>query len=598
METKTSGIKPRLINSFRQAKNNVWPVKPEKSSSVPPRKFYTDGQRATPITKKAKQQPSWIVSRLSKNHPNLAAKLEKVQENLKTFFKFVGPGFMVAVAYMDPGNYSTDIAAGSQFRFHLLFVIFLSNCIAIFLQSLAIKLGTVTGRNLAQISREEFPLWLNVFFYILAEAAIIATDIAEVIGTAIALNILLKIPLIAGVIMTIVDVLIILLAYRPGSSMRVVHYFECGVAVLVLGVVICFAIQLSRIPPTPVADVFKGYLPTSILLKGEAMYASCGILGATVMPHSLYLGSDIVKPRLMEHDVKMGNVDPDYTEEEFEQYRPSVGAIRFSLLYSIIELGVSLFTYAFFVNSAILIIAGATLYGTEAAEDADLYSIHHSLSSMLSKGAGTLFMLALLFSGQSAGIICTISGQIVSEGYLNWSVRPWLRRIITRGIAIIPCVIVAGCVGRSGLNATLNASQVTLSILLPFLVFPLIYFTCKSSLMKINAVDNQAVASQQDTMISSENMMSPTISGGIMQEEENFSGGTIQEIGGEDNARDVNDDKKSETVRIIERAGPAPEKTINYTNNWITTIVGCAVWLFIAILNVYLIVQLGLGKGG
>lgn len=594
MEKSYTGIKPRLINSFRQARDKVWTSAEKPQHFRPPREFYTNRQQQHTVSvKRPKKRPSWLVSRVSKNHPNVAAKLEKAETGVKTFFKFVGPGFMVAVAYMDPGNYSTDVAAGAQFRFHLLFVIFLSNCIAVFLQSLAIKLGTVTGRNLAQISRDEFPVWLNVCFYLLAEIAIIATDIAEVIGTAIALNILLKIPLIAGVILTIVDVLIILLAYRPGSSMRVVHYFECGVAALVLGVVICFAIQLSRIPPTPVADVFRGYLPSSVLLKGEAMYAACGILGATVMPHSLYLGSDIVKPRLMEHDVKMGNVEPDYTEEEFEQYRPSVSAIDFSLLYSVVELAVSLFTYAFFVNSAILIIAGATLYGTEAAQDADLYSIHHSLSSMLSKGAGTLFMLALLFSGQSAGIICTISGQIVSEGYLNWSIRPWLRRIITRGIAIVPCVIVAGCVGRSGLNATLNASQVALSILLPFLVFPLIYFTCKSSIMKINAVDSLDVPSQQDTMVSGETLLSPVSSNDNVRVD-NLSHGTVLEVG---QASRITD-KKSEIIRIVERAGPPPEKTINYTNNWITTIFGCAVWLFIAVLNVYLIVQLGLGKGG
>lgn len=509
----------------------------------------------------------------------------KIWSVLKEYSKFIGPGFMISVAYMDPGNYSTDVSAGAGYRFDLLFVILLSNCIAIYLQSLAIKLGSVTGRDLAQVSREELPKWLNLILYVLAEVAIIATDIAEVIGTAIGLNILLKIPLMAGIAITIVDVLIVLMAYRPGNSMHLVHVFEYGVAALVFGVVICFAIQLSRIPPVPVGDVFRGFLPSAGLIKHGALYNACGILGATVMPHSLYLGSAIIKPRLLDYDFKWGNMN-DVTQEAvakdpliFDMYRPSVASIKYALKFSVIELTISLFTFALFVNSAILIVAGATIYGTDEADNADLYTIHHTLSTLLSSVAGTIFMLALLFSGQSAGIICTIAGQIVSEGYLNWTISPWLRRLVTRAIAIVPCLVVTGAVGKKGLNATLNASQVALSILLPFLVAPLIYFTCKHSIMTIEANDNENDFDSGEDEHTSESVVSHNAetSSGISQT----------------HAHETLGEKKAPVTNC--RAGPALNKSVSFKNNWFTSIVGIAVWLFIAILNVYLLVCLQKG---
>lgn len=505
--------------------------------------------------------------------------------------RFVGPGFMISVAYMDPGNYSTDISAGAQFRFALLFVVFLSNCIAVFLQSLAIKLGTVTGRDLAQISREEFPMWLNVLLYVLAEIAIICTDIAEVIGTAIALNILLRIPLIAGVFLTIIDVLLILMAYKPGNSMNMVYVFEYGVAALVMGVVICFAVMLARIPPVSAADVFRGFLPSHHLIEGNALYSACGILGATVMPHSLYLGSAIVKPRLMDFDLRNNNLDKDtQTDVEdgfYENYRPSVAAIKYAMKFSVIELSFSLFTFALFVNSAILIVAGAVMYGRADAADADLYTIHDILSELLSATAGTIFMLALLFSGQSAGIICTIAGQIVSEGYLHWTIRPWLRRIVTRTIAIIPCVIVTGAVGRKGLSATLNASQVALSILLPFLVAPLVYLTCKTSLMTIRASEGGV---PEDGNILVSNTTEPNNNNNNGEESTSESS---QEADTADASPVVGADIDE---RLKYRAGPPLSKDASFRNNWLTMISGVVVWLFICILNVYLIVCLGMGK--
>ncbi|KAF2449276.1 natural resistance-associated macrophage protein, partial [Karstenula rhodostoma CBS 690.94] len=414
---------------------------------------------------------------------------------LRKYAKFVGPGFMVAVAYIDPGNYATDVAAGASFRFKLLFIVLMSNVFAIFLQSLCIKLGSVTGMNLAENCKAHLPPWLNYVLYFFAESAIIATDIAEVIGTAIALNILIKVPLVAGCAISIVDVLIILIFYRPSGSMRALRTFEIGVMCLVLGVVICFCFELSKIK-APVGDVFHGYVPSSTLIQSQALYQACGILGATVMPHSLYLGSGIVQPRLREFDdaqaaaTAHASTAPDdaslsSASDTPTKYRPSLAAINACMSYSIAELAISLFTFALFVNSAILIVAGASLYDRPDATDADLFSIHALLASSIAPVAGTLFALALLLSGTSAGIVCTIAGQIVSEGQLNWSVKPWLRRLITRSVSITPSIIIAGAVGREGLARALEGSQVALSVILPFVSAPLIWFTCRSQYMRV-----------------------------------------------------------------------------------------------------------------
>lgn len=320
--------------------------------------------------------------------------LRRTATVLKRYSKFIGPGFLISVAYIDPGNYSTDISAGASYRFRLLFIVLLSNLFAIFLQSLCIKLGTVTGLNLAQMCRAHFPRWLNYVLYGFAEAAIIATDIAEVIGTAIALELLSSghIPLVAGCAISIVDVLFILLFYHPsssGGSMRALRSFEIFVALLVLGVVVCFCFQLSLIEGVSVREVFRGYAPSSALVQGKGLYQACGILGATVMPHSLYLGSGIVQARLRDFDEGKGkggthtgevagagdaascggNVEEaaeeegGLVEEEEEdddddamtasKYTPSLHAIKSCLHYSIAELAISLFTFALFVSQTI-----------------------------------------------------------------------------------------------------------------------------------------------------------------------------------------------------------------------------------------------------
>lgn len=414
--------------------------------------------------------------------------LATVGKALQKYAKFIGPGVMVSVAYMDPGNYSTAVSAGALYQYKLLFVVLVSNLFAVFLQILCVKLGSVTGMDLAQNCREHLPRWLCIAIYILAEIAIIATDLAEVVGTAISLNILFSIPLPLGVLLTVIDVLLVLMAYRPNGEMKIVRYFEYLVSALVIMVVICFAIELGNIGPVDTGAIFRGFLPSSELLETNGLYLSCGILGATVMPHSLYLGSGLVQPRLREFDKKQGYFnDNGAPEDDYEmlKYKPSIHAINYAMTFSIVELVISLFTVAIFVNSAILIVAGATLSNTPGAVEADLFSIHDMLQKYLSPAAGTVFALALLFSGQSAGIVCTLSGQMVSEGFLHWSFQPWIRRLITRGLAIAPCLFVSVFVGRKGLADVLNASQVVLSLLLPFVSAPLLYFTCKKSIMRV-----------------------------------------------------------------------------------------------------------------
>lgn len=477
-------------------------------------------------------------------------KLRSLARIFRKYLKFIGPGLMVSVAYMDPGNYSTAVAAGSVYKYKLLFSILLSNCLAIFLQILSAKLGAVTGLDLAANCRVNLPHKLNILIYILAEIAIVATDLAEVVGTAIALNILFKIPLLLGVILTTIDVLIVLMAYRPNGPLLFVRIFESFVSLLVAATVICFGVELYQVSHEKTInfstwEVLKGFLPNDKVvdmlsnLYGSGLYLSLAILGATVMPHSLYLGSGLVQARLKDYDSKHGyykplslNPAPEAHQEaeensnegaqensnqmsswfsqekneddDGEQYRPSIHAINDTMLYTIVELVISLFTVALFVNSAILIVAGATLHNKKTKRDdhhdsdsdsdsddnenyakADLFTIYNLLSSHLSPTAGFVFALALLCSGQSAGVVCTLAGQMVLEGFLRWKIPPVPRRLLTRGLAIAPCIIVVSSTGREGLGKILNASQVVLSILLPFVTAPLIWFTCSKSIMKV-----------------------------------------------------------------------------------------------------------------
>lgn len=412
---------------------------------------------------------------------------------LQKFLKFIGPGIMVSVAYMDPGNYSTSVSGGAQYKYQLLFSVFISNIFAVILQCLCVKLGTVTGYDLAENCRRNLPKKLNLTLYFFAELAIIATDLAEVVGTAVALQIIFGIPLTWGVVLTVLDVLIILIFYKPeGQDMKKVRTFEFFVGTLVIATCFCFVLELCKINVPQKGELFKGFLPSKIIFEEkQALYISLGILGATVMPHSLYLGSSIVKPRLNDYDRKhFGKVED----------RPSLSAIKYTLNFAYAELIISLFLIATFVNSSILIVAGASLAGQPEAEDADLLSIYKLLVHYISPAAGMIFALAMLFSGQSAGIICTIAGQIVSEGFLEWSLPPWATRLCTRLISVVPCLFVALTMGENGISKILNLSQVILSLILPIVSAPLIYFTANRKLMTVTDQYGELINSEANSM--------------------------------------------------------------------------------------------------
>jgi manganese transport protein len=363
---------------------------------------------------------------------------------------FAGPGYLVAVGYMDPGNWATDLAGGSQFGYTLLSVILISNLMAILLQGLASKLGIVTGRDLAQACRDHYPRPVVWFLWVICELAIAACDLAEVIGSAIALNLLFHIPLPVGIGITALDVLLVLYLQNKGFRL-----LEALVIALVATVGLCFLFEIIKSSP-PFAAVMRGFIPTSQVISNPSMlYVAIGILGATVMPHNLYLHSSIVQTRQYEET-------PEGRRE----------AVRFAFIDSTIAL-----SFALFINAAILIVAAATFHTSGHHEVAEIQDAYKLLTPLLGAGASTMFALALLASGQNSTLTGTLAGQIVMEGFLNIRIRPWLRRLITRGIAIIPAAIVAVLYGESGTARLLVLSQVILSMQLSFAVFPLVRFT-------------------------------------------------------------------------------------------------------------------------
>jgi manganese transport protein len=370
---------------------------------------------------------------------------------------FAGPGYMVAVGYMDPGNWATDLAGGARFGYTLLSVILLSNLMAILLQALALKLGIATGRDLAQACRDHYSRPVSFVLWVLCEIAIAACDLAEVIGSAIALNLLFGIPLLWGVCLTALDVLLILLLQNKGF-----RWLEAFVIALIATIGVCFAVELLMASP-PVGEMVRGLVPTTQIVTNPMMlYIAIGILGATVMPHNLYLHSSIVQTR---------KVLPDVASKR--------EAIRFATLDSTVAL-----LFAFFINASILILAAATFHNTGHQEVADIGDAYRLLTPLLGTTlASTLFAVALLASGQNSTITGTLAGQIVMEGFLNIRLPAWLRRLITRLIAIVPAIIVTALYGEHGAGGLLILSQVILSLQLSFAVVPLVYFTSQRGKM-------------------------------------------------------------------------------------------------------------------
>jgi manganese transport protein len=365
---------------------------------------------------------------------------------------FAGPGFLISVGYMDPGNWATDLAGGSRYGYTLLFVIMVSNLMAILLQSLALKLGVATGRDLAQACRESYSRPTAISLWLFAEVAIVACDLAEVVGSAIALQLLFHIPLVVGVLLTAADVLLLLLLQNRGF-----RYLEALVITLIATIGALFGMELFFSRPEWLPIVHHLFLPSrAIVADPEMLYIAIGILGATVMPHNLYLHSSIVQTR-------------DYPRTPSGKRE----AIRFANIDSATALMLALF-----VNSAILIVAAAVFHRNGRFEVAEIGDAYKLLSPMLGvAGASTMFAVALLAAGQNSTITGTLAGQIVMEGFLNMRLAPWLRRLVTRSLAIIPTIFVVTFYGARGTTNLLILSQVVLSMQLSFAVFPLVGFT-------------------------------------------------------------------------------------------------------------------------
>src|ERR1700757_329776 len=370
---------------------------------------------------------------------------------------FLGPGYLVAVGYMDPGNWATSLAGGSKFGYSLLTVALLSNVMAIVLQSLCTRLGVGAGRDLAQACRDSYPRWVAWPLWLSAEVAITATDLAEVIGTAIGLNLLFHIPLAIGVVITALDVFLILALQAFGF-----RWIEAFVVAMLGVIASCFAVQIALADPDWGA-VIRGFVPSGDLFADHDMlYLALGILGATVMPHNLYLHSGLVQTR-------------GYGEAAADKHE----AIKLATIDSTIAL-----CFAFVINASILILAAATFYRTGRTDVAELGQAHSFLAPLLgSTLAPTLFAVSLICCGLNSTITATLSGQIVMEGFLDIRIAPWLRRLVTRMIAIVPAVVVTIWFGEKGTGQLLILSQVVLSLQLPFAVVPLVMFTASRSKM-------------------------------------------------------------------------------------------------------------------
>ncbi|HLW98511.1 MAG TPA: Nramp family divalent metal transporter [Candidatus Acidoferrales bacterium] len=369
----------------------------------------------------------------------------------RKLFAFAGPGYLVAVGYMDPGNWATDLGGGSRFGYTLLSVVLLSSLVAMFLQALSAKLGIATGRDLAQACREHYSRRTSIFLWIICEIAIAACDLAEVLGSAVALQLLFHVPLLYGVILTGADVLIVLALQGRGF-----RWIEALVVTLILTIAGCFAYEIFFARPLWL-EAASGFLPTGQILRDrEMLYLAIGILGATVMPHNLYLHSSIVQTRAF-------GFGASHKRE----------AIRFATLDSTIALGFSLF-----INAAILVLGAAAFHQRGFTNIADIGQAYQLLTPVLGASfASVLFAAALLCSGQNSTLTGTLAGQIVMEGFIHIHLQPWLRRLITRSLAIVPAAIVIGVMGEGSVTKLLIFSQVVLSFQLPFAIIPLVKFT-------------------------------------------------------------------------------------------------------------------------
>ncbi|XJO71620.1 hypothetical protein BDV3_001105 [Batrachochytrium dendrobatidis] len=508
---------------------------------------------------------------------------EKLKLGLVTLAKFIGPGYLVAVGYFDPGNWATDLSAGSQFGYKLLFIILMANLMAIVLQSLSAKLGVVTRQDLATHCRKQCPKWLNWILYIFCELAIVACDLAEVIGSAIALNLLFGLPLFAGIIVTALDVLLILL----GWSAKYIRVYEAIIAMIVVTVGICFATLIGKNPPVW-SDTFLGFLPSSKTLSDPgSIYNAVGIIGATVMPHNLYLHSALVRFRAGNGQHEAGQVhevasDTDSTNTEQRLFNSPISistSVRMSTIDAILAL-----TIALVVNSSILIVAAANFHSVGRTDIADISDAHNLIAQMLGPAAGVIFAVGLLLSGQSSTITGTLAGQFVMEGFLGSQlcIAPWMRRTVTRMLAIIPALTIVLIAGDKSLNDLLVISQIILSLQLPFAIWPLVYFTSSRRIMTVT--------------YGSAGMKSECLS--ECDQESGVATPIMSDITRNSNENDMITRLDGVDAQLAVKAAVEAPITESFANSWLTTIVSVIVGLVITVFNVILLVQIATGSSG
>ncbi|KAI0334040.1 natural resistance-associated macrophage protein [Cubamyces sp. BRFM 1775] len=557
--------------------------------------------------------------------------------------KHTGVGIVCAVAYFDPGNWGVDLQAGSEFGYKLLFIVLLAGVFAIVMQSLASRLGCVTGLDLASHCRlllynrpkhTKFWRWGVLYpLYALSEIAIISTDLAELLGSAIALCLLFPaLPLWAGVLLTASDVLV-LLALRDPMAGKPVRLFELAIAALVFIVLICMAIIISK-AQVQWGDAFFGFVPSKTVIQSDALYTSIGIIGATVMPHSLFLGSALATQDRIDHlpdpakDTQLRTVDStvssvsdvtisdtpaagkrgpyslmeylracvkrhfritpvtdvaDVAASHAEHENRPYSFVRKHLYHGIVDMVISLLGLAVVINSMILILSSAVFFkgNTGTADPASLFDAYALLGNLVGKPAAILFALALLASGQSSSIIATLAGQIVSEGFIRWRLSPVMRRLFTRCLGLIPSLIVAAASGRSGIDTLLVASQVILSIVLPFIVLPLVWLTSSRAIMSVKKPNKNA---------------RPASTSSDAAEPVSEAASTFESSGSD--AREKARVERREEARGVDGAGAeaqAEETVVDFSNGWIVMLLGYAIWLVVVIANVYAIVGLCLG---
>ncbi|KAG1885604.1 natural resistance-associated macrophage protein-domain-containing protein [Suillus subluteus] len=557
---------------------------------------------------------------------------------LHHFKKHVGVGIICAVGYFDPGNWTVDIQAGTTFGYRpMLFVILLAGIIAIIYQVLAARLGCVTGLDLAYHCRLLFhdhpkhPRLVRRLvlypLYALCEIAIISTDLAELLGSAIGICLLFpQLPMWSAVLITGVDVFIFLIIGDPSRTGRPVRLFELVIIVLVAVVFICFILLLVKVHPNW-PQVFLGFVPSSGLLQTNpnAVYTAIGIIGATVMPHGLFLGSNLAtqdrvsqssQPLPTPADVRRPSFfqrlerfwrsiiyfsrserdnEKDYTSRHGFRQNNSIEFIRAHLGYGTVDLVLSLFGLAVPINSAILVLAAAMFYASDSNDSIGLVTMHTLIIQSLGAPAALMFALALICSGQTASVTATLAGQIVSEGFISWNVSPFVRRLLTRLISLIPSIVVAVSSGGAGVNALLIASQVVLSVVLPFVAFPLIYLTSSKTVMSVRTpkviqekhIDTLPIPSTHAVSLVSDALSarqpSLPVTTGITVVERNIDSES------QDNPIKHSSTQPCETQEY---------DVVDFSNGYIVTVLAWVIWVVIVIANVYAIVMLGMGDTG